>query len=126
VVEEVEIGPLDDTFPVDIEATSSGKISVFLYRKEVAIATNSYSITSCTSYSWQFVQFPVTLPTGTRTWRLIKTGEKLVFYCNGENVLEFVFSESSYNPGCSDNWTGEQESVIKFNNIDTASMRFRS
>ena len=130
MVKKVEIGPLADTFPLEVEAVSGRKLSINFYRNEIAIVDSSgntlYSIGKCTSYSWKFVKFPLAIPSGTRIWRLTKTGEKIVIHCNGEKVLEYVFSESSYNPGCSDNWEGDEEGSFYFAGIDYASSRFRS
>ena len=119
------------TVPTDSVAGSGEKVVVRLHDKSGNIAGSlwisfdtqiEYRIGWCTHYTL----FPVTLPTATqKTWTFTYnyTEKRVVYVCNGVQVLNFVISDSACN-----NWStlGEfywsrKPTQIKFHYSDAAS-----
>ena len=80
-----------------------------------------YYISSCTS-AW--TNLPVQ-PTDEveKTWTIRKTAITLNIECNGVDVLNYPFSDSSL---CTAQWGGDVVEEIKFQSTDTASDNYRA
>ena len=136
-VAEVERGTLYDlvlaTTPLEITTSSalgSGdelKVSFFTSSGDKAGFINikfskslKYDIGECTA---DWVKFE-TSEEEEKTWLISKDEDSVTISCNGEEVVDFVFSESK-KKGCEGTWSGEA-SQIKFAAVDTATVSFRA
>jgi len=80
-----------------------------------------YYILSCAS-SW--TPFPVTLPVEQdKVWTITKTASAIKIECNGEEVLNYLFSESA-DTLCVTKWSQDLEQIKFFS--DTASDAYRA
>eukprot|EP00116_Pleurobrachia_bachei_P007366 sb/3467628/ len=133
VTRNVKVGPIPlDSFPIEIEAAANKKVAIRLYSEQIALNLKTvpkYNINQCTGVPYKFVEYPDStgIPvTGTTVWRLTKAVDKVMIYCNGDKVLEYVFADSPYKSGCMETWTGQSEyKGIYFYSFDNGSKRFR-
>jgi len=77
----------------------------------------TYYIHYCTS---SYTPFPVTLPVEQdKVWTITETANAMKVKCNGEEMLNYLFSEST-KAECVTEWSKDVEQ-IKFKTTDTAS-----
>ena len=90
-----------------------------------------YHISRCTdgwtSLPVQPNEEPTEVPTEEidKIWTISKTATTLRIECNGVEVLNYLFSDSSYND-CVPRWGGDIVDKIKFKSDDTASASYRA
>ena len=77
----------------------------------------TYYIGSCTGSTSLPVQPP---DVSDKTWKILKTNTALNIECNGVEVLNYQFSDSSWT-SCVPQWGGDVVKKIKFSSSDTAS-----
>jgi len=138
----IAVGDTRDAFPWDLESTpiqittnsedgSGDQIWMVTYNNDhflshlyVTFAEHAvqYWIMSCN----YFTDFPIQ-PTGSvnKIWTIAKTEESLIIYCDGVELLNYVFSESSDNE-CVSKWGGNQVDEIRFSSFDKASRFYRA
>ena len=79
-----------------------------------------YYITSCVTNSR--ADLPVQPPDVLdKTWTILKTNTTLNIKCNGVEVLNYQFSDSSYRNDCVTRWGRDVVKQIRFESSDTAS-----
>nr|AFK75450.1 putative secretory peptide-40 [Pleurobrachia bachei] len=82
-----------------------------------------YDISSCTS---DFLDLPVQPPVEVeKIWTITKTETALIIKCNGVEVLNYLFADSS-NSKCITRWGVDVVEQIRFKQNDTASDFYRS
>ena len=75
-------------------------------------------------YTFPYTFFPISLPTEQdKTWTISKTPTRLEIWCNGVEVLEYVFSESGESD-CVGRMSRDVENIY-FPSWDTASWQYR-
>ena len=131
-----------ETYPLEIktdsDAGSGDDIGVLFYTAEEGIEDNYYDrgfevwfynpplyqIYSCTSEGQYFTTTPsLTLED---TWTITKTDTGLTFELNGDEVLNYLFSSSSYSDYCVDAYNVEVTRIMFDSDWDTASDQYRA
>ena len=118
----------------DSKAGSGEKINVWMFIKDnryiggVTVqftSTIKYWIDYCTS-SWSqlLIEPPVDVD---KIWTITKTETSLIITCNGVEVVNYLFADSSRISECVPRWVGDVVEQIKFSSdYDTASDLYRA
>ena len=129
---DLEVTPLQ--IKTDSTLGSDDEIRVSMYDKGSSYIgylgvkfsyTTQYSIGYCTGTYWRVlpVQPPVEVD---KMWTITKTHTALIITCNGVEVLNYLFADSS-DSDCVPQWDGDVVERIAFSGqLDTASDFYRA
>ena len=115
----------------DSAAGSDDEIRVYMHDLQGTFITQfrvhfstkmEYYVGSCMTYN---TYFPTQPPDDVdKIWKFTKTSTAFIMSCNGVEVLNYVFSESSYGD-CVQYWSRDVEKIKFHANSDTASDYYR-
>eukprot|EP00116_Pleurobrachia_bachei_P001031 sb/3461293/ len=127
-----------ETTPLQIKTDSalgsSEQIRVNLYDKDSSVIAFAAVIVKFTSPMWYWIghcstnwkDLPVQPPVEVdNIWTITKTEIALIITCNGVEVLNYLFADSSLS-NCIPIWGGDVVEEIKFSSSDTASDFYKS